>query len=182
MSSKNETIHRRDDEIILSEGLVGLPNLKRWILKDMDPPMPLKWLESLDRPGFRLPVTDPVYYDEAYAFELDDRAETLLHGPTAEDLVVMIVTNIHDGGERITGNMAAPVVVNVNNRNGLQCILNEQNYCLHHEIDYVRFGNDVAALEAESGISEADGSVNAGDVAAQGDACDENQDLLLVRS
>jgi len=182
MSSKPETIHRKADEIILSEGLVGLPNLKRWVLKDMDPPMPLKWLESLDRPGFRLPVTDPVYFDTEYSFELDDKAERLLANPQAEDLVVMIVTNILDGGERVTGNLAAPVVVNVNNRNGLQCILNEQNYCLHHEIDYVRFGNDIAAIEAESGISEADGSVDTGDVSSQDHPCDEKRELLLVRS
>ena len=180
MSSKPETIHRKADEIILSEGLVGLPKLRRWVLKDMDPPMPLKWLESLDRPGFRLPITDPVYFDQEYAFELDDHAERLLANPKVEDLVVMIVTNILDGGERVTGNLAAPVVVNVNNRNGLQCILNEQNYCLHHEIDYVRFGSDIAAIEAESGISEADGSVNSGDGSFQDDPRSDDRERILV--
>ena len=179
MSSQPVTTHREEDVIRLPEGLVGLPKLQRWVLTEMDPPMPLKWLQSLDRPGFRIPMTDPVYFDPGYAFELDDRAEKMLDGPRAEDLVVMVVTTIHAGGERITGNMTAPVVVNVNSRKGLQCILSDLNYSLHHEIDYVRFGNDIAALEADDGIVD---PVDAGDISPQEDPCAENQEQLLVKT
>ncbi len=176
MNSKPATTHCEEDVISLPEGLVGLPTLRRWVLTEMDPPLPLKWLQSLDRPGFRVPMTDPGYFDQDYAFELDDRAERLLDSPKAEDLVVMIVTTIHQGGERITGNLTAPVVVNVKNHSGLQCILTEQNYCLHQEIDYVRFGADVVALEELNDDSE---TPNA---SSQEDCCVENQEQFLVRT
>lgn len=180
MNSKNDKGFDEKDVILLEDGLVGLPRLRRWMLVDMDPPMPLKWLQSVDRPGFRVPVADPVYYDPGFAFELDDRAEDRLGAPAASDVVVMIVSTIHPGGERITGNLTAPIVVNVRNRKGLQCILDERNYCLHQEIDYVRFGLDLAAGEAVTGEAAPTGAEgSAGTPAVGGEHAAGEADVLV---
>lgn len=173
---------REEDVIVLSDGLVGLPDLKRWMLADMDPPMPMKWLVSRDRPGFRLPVADPCYFDPEYAFELDDRADAFLGHPAASDLAVMIVSTVHAGGERITGNLAAPIVVNINGRNGLQCILDERNYCLHQEIDYVRFGADVTVCEAVPGDADAESGAETPERDAVHGRADADSEACLVKT
>ena len=77
--------HREAGAVItFAEGLVGLPELKRWILVDMDPPLPMKWLQSLDREGFRVPVTDPGFYAGDYGFEISEEAQAALEAMSPE--------------------------------------------------------------------------------------------------
>ena len=87
--------YQQQDVILLKDGLVGLPAFKRWVLMEMDPPMPLKWLQSLDNPEFRLPVTEPEYFNPDYAFDLDDKYVATLENPVADDLAVLIVTTVY---------------------------------------------------------------------------------------
>ncbi len=136
-----------DAVITMPEGLIGLPAMRRWVLKEPDQPMPLKWLESVDRPGFRLPVIDPWYYHDGIVFDLSDHEEELLGRPSADQVVVLIVSRVYPGGEKITGNLAAPIVLHPEKRLGVQCICDERKYSLHREIDYVRFGSDVRSLQ-----------------------------------
>ena len=144
-----------EQQIVFPRGLVGLPELKRWILVDMDPPLPMKWLQSLDREGFRLPVIDPGYYVDEYAFAVDAESQELLATDTVDDLLVMIVSTITEGGARITGNLSAPLVVNHRNRRGVQAVLADDSYPLRQEIDQVRFGAAVAACLAGGGEAPA---------------------------
>ena len=146
------------DTITLPEGLVGLPELRRWILVDMDPPLPMKWLQSLDREGFRLPVTDPVYFTDRFECEVDDRTQGLLEAEDASELAVMIIATISPGGKRITGNLAAPVVVNAVNRCGVQMVLEAERFGMRQEIDYARFGQAVG--ECRTALSGAGSEVD----------------------
>jgi len=162
--------------IHMPDGMVGLPGLKSWHLAENNPPLPLMWFQSLDRPGFRVPVVDPGYFDRGFAFELDDHAEAELGSPAAEDLVVMIVTTVHEGGRKVTGNMAAPIVVNTKNWKGLQCILDERKYSLHQEIDYVRFGDDLTS-EGESAATQT--AVASEDAHQVVESADHNDPVLI---
>jgi len=135
-------------EILFPQGLVGLPGLRRWILVDMDPPLPMKWLQSLDREGFRLPVIDPGYYVEEYAFSVDGPSQQLLATDDVDDLLVMVISTITSGGNSVTGNLSAPLIVNYRNRRGVQMILTDGDYPLRQEIDQGRFGAAVAACLA----------------------------------
>ncbi len=150
MSQANEETrtHRPEDVLTFRNGLVGLPELKRWILVDMEPVLPMKWLQSLDREGFRLPITDPGFYTEAYSFEIDDASQAVINAEDVEDIVVMIISTVHPGGQRITGNLSAPLVVNVKNRKGIQCILESGHYGMRHEINQLRFGEACQAYAA----------------------------------
>ncbi|MBU0743694.1 flagellar assembly protein FliW [bacterium] len=129
-------------------GLVGLPEMRRWILVDMEPPLPMKWLKSLDREGFRVPVTDPGFFTEQYSFEIDDASQKVVQAEGIDDVVVMIISTVHAGGSRVTGNLSAPLVVNVTNRIGVQCVLEIGNYSLRQEIHSQRFGDACLAYAA----------------------------------
>ena len=148
-SESTETREPRQSDILtFPAGLVGLPDLKRWILVDMDPPLPMKWLTSLDREGFRVPVTDPGFFAETYSFEIEDASQKVLKAGQIEDIVVMIISTVYAGGSRITGNLSAPLAVNVNNRIGVQCVLEDANFNMRTEIDDVRFGDACLAYTA----------------------------------
>ncbi|MHB8079878.1 MAG: flagellar assembly protein FliW [Candidatus Krumholzibacteriia bacterium] len=139
------------DVITLPEGLVGLPSLRRWILLDMGAGLPLKWMQSIDDGDFGLPVTTPDFYDQDYVPRVSEETFRAMGGPAA-DLVTLIITTVHPGGERLTGNLAAPVVVHPVTRRGAQLVLDDQRWPLRQEMDYVRFG-----LAAQAGAAEAAG-------------------------
>jgi len=139
------------------DGLVGLPDLKRWILVDMDPPLPMKWLQSLDRVAFRVPVADPGFFHPDYGFEVQAPTLERLGVQDPQDLVVMVIATVGDGGSTVTGNLSAPLVVNSKNRNGLQLVLVDERYHLRHPIDQVRFGHAcrIAGEQAGTGATAA---------------------------
>lgn len=142
MSERNtHNAHREAGAVItFAEGLVGLPELKRWILVDMDPPLPMKWLQSLDREGFSVPVTDPGFFAADFGFEIPDAAQERIGIEDVSDVVVMIISTVGSGGASVTGNLNAPLIVNVNNRKGMQQILNDSRWSLQQPIDTLAFG------------------------------------------
>ncbi len=137
------------DVITLPEGLVGLPHLRQWILLDMGAGLPLKWMQSVNDGNFGLPVTTPDFYDQDYAPRLPEETLRGMGGSVA-DMVTLIITTVHPGGERLTGNLAAPLLVQPATRRGAQLVLDDQRWPLRQEMDYVRFGlaAQVGAVEA----------------------------------
>ena len=146
------------DVILLAAGLIGLPDLKRWILCDMDREVPMKWLQSLDREQFCIPVTTPAYFRDGYEVILPQDVSGELGGGQAEDYVVLIITTVHPGGERITGNLAAPLVVHGGTRRGVQLALEEPSLSMHEEIDYLKFGLAVGREGAENEAGQPGGT------------------------
>jgi len=165
-----ELTYAERDVITLPEGLVGLPHLRQWILLDMGPGLPLKWMQSVNDGNFGLPVTTPDYFDQDYAPRLPEETARRLGGSPA-DMVTLIITTVHPGGERLTGNLAAPVVVQPGTRKGAQLVLDDQRWPLRQEMDYVRFG-----LAAQAGAAEAAGPP-AGLIAATPEG--ERQEIAL---
>lgn len=150
-TAKKSGRDRREDRVItLPMGLVGLPDLKRWVLKEMHPPVPLRWLVSLDRPGFRVPVGTPDLFAEEYDFELPADARRVLGVTPADSPAVLVISTIHPGGDRITGNLAAPLVIDPRTRTGVQAVLDDRKFGLHTEMDVERFRIALARLRRES--------------------------------
>lgn len=142
---------RGEDRVItLPMGLVGLPDLKRWIIKEMDPPLPLRWLASLDRPGFRVPVATPDIYTDNYDFEMPADAKRLLGVSAVSRPAVLIISTIHPGGDRITGNLTAPLLIDPGTRIGLQTVLEDRNYSLSTNMDVEKFRVVLARMRRES--------------------------------
>lgn len=144
------------DIIYLPEGLIGLPDLQHWLLLEIDDQIPLKWLHSLDRDDFCLPVTDPAYYLTDYTIKVPVRVKHLLDTKDETTLAALVITTIHPGGTSITGNLLAPLVLDVESRRGIQVPLEEENLSMRQEIDYFKFGlavNTFAAENEESSVS-----------------------------
>ncbi len=158
------------DLITLPGGLVGLPHLRQWILLDMGDGLPLKWLQSVNDGNFGLPVTTPDFYDQDYAPRLPEETLRGMGGSVAE-MVTLIITTVYPGGERLTGNLAAPLVVQPATRRGAQVVLDDQRWPLQQEMDYVRFG-----LAAQAGAAvAADPAVELISVTPEG----ERQEIAL---
>lgn len=145
-----ELVYREEDMIHLPEGLVGMPDLHHWLVLDMGDEMPLKWFQSLDRGDFGFPVSQPALFADSYDIPLPPETRDLLDGREGEWLATMVITTVHPGGVRITGNMLAPLVVNVNSRLGVQLVLDDPDLSVNQEINYLKFGLAVDGQSAEN--------------------------------
>lgn len=143
-----------DDVLDIPDGLIGLPNLRRWLLLDMDEGLPMRWLQSLDRPDFGVPVMPPVFFTEEY--EVGATRSAAAGGEAGEDveLVSLIIATVHPGGTRITGNLRAPLVVDAKSRRGVQLALDNDQLSARQDIDYFKFGLAVAGESQENDGAE----------------------------
>ena len=128
------------DEIHLPEGLVGMSNLKRWIILDMGDDIPMKFFQSLDRGDFGFPITQPYLFHDEYEFKVPMGARQAMGTQSDDDLTVLIITTVHAGGAQVTGNLLAPLVIDSSTRKGVQLALDDAKYGIRQEINYFKFG------------------------------------------
>jgi len=161
------------DEIHLPEGLVGMSNLKRWLILDMGDDLPMSFFQSLDRGDFGFPITQPYLFHDEYNIDLPGGARKTLENKSDESLATMIITTVHPGGTMVTGNLVAPLVIDSDTRKGVQLTLDSDLFSIRQEINYFKFG---LAVQGEASDNEAPESQEKDSVVSeQGDADNEAQ-------
>jgi len=149
-----ELAYEEQDVIFLPDGLVGMPALQNWLMLDMDEGIPLKWFHSLDRPDFCLPISEPFYFSDDYQVKIPPEVQTRLGVESAADVAVLIITTIHPGGTKVTGNLLAPVLVGAETRRGVQLPQADESFSVNQEINYLKFGLAVASESADNDSSD----------------------------
>ena len=134
-----ELDYQQQDVIHLPDGLVGMPRLRNWLLLEMGDDVPMRWLQSLDRADFGVPVSHAWLFHDNYEFDLPAAACRRLRNEDPAALTVLVITTIHPGGVLVTGNLMAPLVIDTDTRLGLQLTLDDPRWGLRQEIDYCKF-------------------------------------------
>ncbi len=135
-----ELLYKGEDVIHLPEGIVGMPDLRNWLVLEMGDDLPMKWFQSLDRGDFGFPVSQPAFFADTYDINIPPSSESILKGRGGEWLAILIITTIHPGGTRVTGNLLAPLVINVDSRLGLQMVQENPDWGVQQEMNYFKFG------------------------------------------
>ncbi len=147
--------------IELPEGLIGLPQLRRWLLLDLEEGVPMRWFQSLDRADFGVPVMPPVFFAEEYAIGATSSARRKLSTEGEPELATLIIATVQEGGQCITGNLRAPLLLDVATRRGAQLALDDDRLSTRQEIDYFKFGLAVAGESVENTSMEAEAAAAA---------------------
>ena len=114
--------------ITFDDGIPGLDMHKRYALLQFEESYPIIWLQSIDEGGICIPVLDTFAVLTGYVFDIDDEdVKTLkLNGP--EDLHVVSVLVIPDEIQRMTVNLAAPIIINTVTGKAKQILLSGTDY------------------------------------------------------
>jgi len=110
-----------EDKIVdFPDGLIGLPEIKQFILIDHKD-TPLKWLQAVDDPDIAFIVIPPDEISEGYNVDIDKKVEKYLQLENNDDLAVLVTIRID--GDDVIANFQGPLLINACSRKGVQVVL-----------------------------------------------------------
>ena len=125
----------KDSKIInFPNGIIGFPDLKRFTLMhdesdaDSGSANTIKWLQSIDEPGFAMPVIDPLIVCPDYSPEIDRTKIEEVGDLNDDDILVLVTVTVPHDLEKMTVNLMGPFVINVKEMKGVQSIVENDNY------------------------------------------------------
>jgi flagellar assembly factor FliW len=122
------------DVLFFSSGVLGFPEVRRYVMLDHGRNTPLKWLQAVDKPELAFPMVPATDLVQDYHVTVapDDLA-ALGKDSTAELQAFVILTIPNGAPERTTANLKAPIVMNPTTHLARQ-ILVEQDYPIRYPL------------------------------------------------
>lgn len=118
--------------ISFEHGLPGFEYLKDFVLLDSEDLPKFRCLQSIEESSICLLLLSPWDYFKDYQIELSDEEIRELDVRQEYDISVYNVVNVRQ--DKITTNLAAPIIINVINNRGKQIILTDTKYSIRQEI------------------------------------------------
>lgn len=127
-----------DDKIItLEKGMIGFPQLNHFALifdeekgqKDTS----IMWLQSMDDADIAFPVMLPHAVKEDYNPNVSEEIVAPLGTLTEENTYLLVTVTVPKRIEDFSVNLKAPIVINMDNRKGVQLIV-EDDYPVKYKV------------------------------------------------
>lgn len=120
-TSRFGSLEVEEDKIInFPNGLLGFPEIKRYILMDYKD-TPLKWLQAVDDPDIAFIVMEPTILSPDYSIKLDATARQCLQLENDNDLAVLVIIRVE--GEKVIANFQGPILLNASLMRGMQVVI-----------------------------------------------------------
>lgn len=136
-----------DEEKIITfdNGIIGFCDMKRFMLihDSEQEGKAITWLQSIDEPEFAMPVINPLLVDNTYDPVIEDELLSGLGEIKEDELLVLVTITVPKEIEKITCNMAAPIVINAGNRKACQVITEGNTYLVKYPVyDILKKGKE----------------------------------------
>lgn len=127
-----------DNKIIRFEsGILGFPDLKEFTLifnADKGNDSGIKWLQSLQEPGFALPVMNPELVMPGYEPVFPQELLAPLGDVESEEILMLVTVTVPKDITKTTVNLRAPIIINANTCKAVQLIADDEKYSIKHAI------------------------------------------------
>ena len=143
-----------EDERILEfpNGIIGFPDLKHFVLlhdSDRGENVGIHWLQSIDEPGFAMPVMNPLIVEENYNPVIEDEILRPIGELTEEDTIVLVTVSVPKDLTKMTVNLRGPFVINAKERKGCQVIVEGEDFSVRFPIYDILQRNKEEALKKQ---------------------------------
>ncbi len=108
-------------------GLIGLPNLRHFIVMPNKKQGPLFWIQSVDDPDIAFVLTDPTNFFLDYQLVPETSERQSLHLEENDDCFILTVVTVPPD-QKITLNLAAPILFAPKTNRAIQVIIENSNY------------------------------------------------------
>lgn len=127
-----------DDKIItLEKGMIGFPKLTHFALiydeEKEEKYNSIMWLQSMDDPDIAFPVMMPNVVKEDYQPNVSEEMIAPLGELNEENTYMLVTVTVPKQVEEFSVNLKAPIVVNMDNRKGVQLIV-EDDYPVKYKV------------------------------------------------
>lgn len=118
-----------------AQGLFGFEEYKDFtILYDIEEegePF-FSWLQCVTEKGLAFPIVNPFKVKEDYDPIVEDALLEPLGEYKSEDLLVFLLATVPSDPQKTSVNMKAPLIINAVNRQGMQLIVENEDYEIRH--------------------------------------------------
>ena len=125
-----------DEKLIkFPEGIVGFPFLNRFaLIHDADnEDSPITWMQSMEEPRFAMPVIEPNAVIDTYNPMINDEYLAPVGDLKPEQTYSLVTITVPPEIEKMSVNLKAPIVINMENNKAVQIIV-EDDYQVKHPI------------------------------------------------
>lgn len=122
------------DLLQFPEGIVGFEEHDRFILLTKPEEEPFVWLQSTSQPEAAFIMIDPHLFSPEYSIEVDDETADMLNVRDPSTVKVMAIVTMSSDTAKITANLLAPVILNLDGKKGRQIVLHGSTHSTRHPI------------------------------------------------
>ena len=127
-----------DEKIIhFKEGIPGFDEYKDYtIIYDVEDEAdsPFSWLQCVTEQNLAFPIVNPFRVKEDFDPIVEDELLQELGAFESEDLAVFLLATVPSDVTKTTVNMKAPLIINTKNRQGVQIIVENEDYEIRHPL------------------------------------------------
>lgn len=123
--------------ITFTTGIIGFPDLKRFVLlydSEKGTSAGIRWLQSIDEPGFAMPVMDPLAVIAEYNPDVDDELLKGIGTITQDNLLVLVTVTVPSDLTKMSVNLQGPLIINVDERKACQVVVDVDRFPVKYPI------------------------------------------------
>jgi flagellar assembly factor FliW len=120
-----------DSIITLPKGMIGFPKFTKFVMIDYKEPF--SWLHSIEEPSLAFVVIDGSILDHEFDVE-SALTDPVLNFKEGEEYAMLLVVTVRSEPPETTVNVKAPIIVNVNNKQGVQVIFDNPKYSVRQHL------------------------------------------------
>lgn len=128
-----EQIVLKNGSVLFEKGLPGFDGFKKFELSALEQDGFFN-LSSSEEKEISLLLVDPYMYFPNYEVEIDNSVMERLNIKDANDVLILSVVTLNNDVEKITLNLRAPIIVNINTGSSEQIILNREDYLVRQSL------------------------------------------------
>ena len=113
--------------LIFPAGLIGFPTLHSFIVMPNRKEGPLFWIQSVDDPDIAFVLTDPTNFFPSYEVIPDNAERSSLQINQEDECYILVVVTVPPD-QKITLNLAAPIMFTPKTNRAIQVILENTEY------------------------------------------------------
>lgn len=122
------------DIFTFPQGIPGFEDYRQYVFIQPDEKIPFSHMQSVEEGNLSFVITDPFLFYPDYQFDLPENILEELRVQTVQEVSVWSIVSIPGDLRDATLNLLAPVIVNMNSRQGKQIILHDTMYKTKHKL------------------------------------------------
>jgi len=120
-------------KVTIPLGLFGFEDYTEYVLFDSEN-LPFLWLQSVDERDIAFVLINPFLFRKDYEANVTNEELAEIGITSSDNVLIFVIVTIPQDGSPMTANLQGPVIINKENKTGMQAILSDAKWKTKHDI------------------------------------------------